>query len=82
MSFYEKLIALSFELYDINSNLSINISADTIEVSEGKKVIVSIWVQNGKLYPTIREHEYSSGNAVDMDTVLDILNTFNDFENE
>lgn len=80
MNLYEKMIALSFEVYDLNSNLSLNIHTDMIDILDGNKIIVSIWVQDGKLFPTIREHETNTKNAISLDEVLELLKIIKKFE--
>ena len=80
MNLYENLIALSFELYDFDSNLSLHIHADMIDILDGNKIIVSMWVQDGKLFPTIREHETNTKNAISLDEVLELLKIIKNFE--
>ena len=80
MNLYENLIALSFELYDFDSNLSLHIHADMIDILDGNKIIVSMWVQDGKLFPTIREHETNMKNAISLDEVLELLKIIKKFE--
>lgn len=80
MTFYEKLIDLSFRLYDINSNIEIHVSADNINVFDGDKELISLWVQNGRLYPKVDSHNYSPVSATDLDTVLEILNIIKEFD--
>ena len=80
MNLYEKLIALSFELYDFHSNLSLHVHADMIDILDGNEIIVSMWVQDGKLFPTIREHETNTKNAISLDEVLELLKIIKNFE--
>ena len=80
MNFYENLIALSFEIYDLNSSLSLNIHTDNIDILDGNKIIISIWVQDGELFPTIREHEANTKNAISLDEVLELLKIIKKFE--
>lgn len=80
MNLYENLIALSFELYDFDSNLSLHIHADMIDILSGNEVIVSIWVQDGKLFPTIREHGTNTKNAISLDEVLELLKIIKKFD--
>lgn len=80
MNFYEKLIALSFEIYDLNSSLSLNIHTDMIDILDGNKIIISIWVQDGELFPSIREHETNTKNAISLNEVLELLKIIKNFE--
>lgn len=80
MNLYENLIALSFELYDFDSNLSLHIHADMIDILDGNEIIISMWVQDGKLFPTIREHETNMKNAISLDEVLELLKIIKKFE--
>jgi hypothetical protein len=80
MNLYENLITLSFELYDFDSNLSLHIHADMIDILDGNEIIVSMWVQDGKLFPTIREHETNMKNAISLDEVLELLKIIKKFE--
>ena len=65
MNFYEKLVALSFELYDINSNLSVNVHTDMIDIMDGKgPIVLEEILQDWGHRPEVIDQPHQSVNVI------------------
>lgn len=60
------------DLYDVHSGITVNSSADGIIIKVDKNKEILLWFEGDRIYPQI-VHDYDTHNAVDFDTVLEIL---------
>ena len=60
------------DLYDVHSGITVSSSADGITIKVDKNKEILLWFEDDRIYPQI-VHDYDTHNAVDFDTVLEIL---------
>lgn len=67
------------DLYDIYSGITVTASADnmTIHVDENEEIL--LWFNDGRVYPQI-VHDFEERNAIDLDSMLEILNIIKKYE--
>lgn len=67
------------DLHDVYSGITVTASADniTIHVDENEEIL--FWFNGDKIYPEI-VHNFESRSAIDLDTVLEILNIVEKYE--
>ena len=72
MKTLQRFSSFVMDLYDVYSGITVSASADniTIKVDENEEIL--LWLENEKIYPQI-VHDYDTHNAVDFDTLLEIL---------
>lgn len=72
MNTLSKFSSFVMDLYDVYSGIAVTASADNIMVHVDKNEEILLWFNDGKIYPQI-VHDYDTHNAVDFDTLLEIL---------
>lgn len=71
---FNDLVNFSFDLYDLDSNITLEVSTDNITIKfndSGKREIV-LWVKGGEVYPQL-VHDFHSSHAMPIDVVIKIL---------
>lgn len=79
MSALHKFSGFVMDLYDFNSGITVEASTDhiTIKIDTNQKIL--LWFNDDKIYPEI-VHNFEGRNAIDLDTVLEILNIVEKYE--
>lgn len=73
----EKLLNFSFELYDLDSSITLEIAADTIVVNfNDNNKQISLWIHDGDIYPEIT-HDLRAKDIIPLDVVLKVLEIAN-----
>lgn len=73
----EKLLNFSFELYDLDSSITLEIAADTIVVNfNDNNKQISLWMHDGDIYPEIK-HDLIAKDIIPLDVVLKVLEIAN-----
>lgn len=70
---FNNLVNFSLDLYDLDSDITLEISTDniTINFNGGKKAIVLL-IEDDQVYPEL-VHNLHSGHAIPIDTVIKVL---------
>lgn len=76
----DELMDLSFKIYDIDSNAEIVIAADSINVKMEMGTI-SFWIEDNEVYPEFH-HDKEKENAIDIETLSQIIDIFKEFKNK
>lgn len=73
MSALHKFSGFVMDLYDIYSGITVEASTDntTIKIDANQEIL--LWFNDDKIFPEI-VHNFEDNNAIDLDTVLEILN--------
>lgn len=79
MNILQRFSSFVMDLYDVHSGITVTASADniTIHVDENEEIL--LWFNGDKIYPQIA-HDFEGRNAIDLDTVLEILNIVKKYE--
>lgn len=72
MNTLQSFSSFVMDLYDVHSGITVNSSADGITIKVDKNREILLWFEDDRIYPQI-VHDYDTYNAVDFDTVLEIL---------
>ena len=72
MSILQRFSSFVMDLYDVYSGITVSASADSITINVDENEEILLWFENEKIYPQI-VHDYDTHNAVDFDTLLEIL---------
>ena len=70
---FNNLVNFSMDLYDLDSNITFQMSTDniTIDFNNRKKQIV-LWIQDNDVYPEV-VHNLDSNHAIPLDIVMKVL---------
>lgn len=79
MSALNKFSSFVMDLYDVYSGITVEASADNITIKVDTNQEILLWFNNEKVYPQI-VHDFEERNAIDLDTVLEILNIVEKYE--
>ena len=79
MSNLSKFSSFVMDLYDVYSGITVEASTDHITIKIDTNQEILLWFDNDKIYPEI-VHEFQSCSAIDLDTVLEILNIVERYE--
>lgn len=69
----DKLQSFSLELYDIDSNIKMEMTADHIDIKFNGKEEIILWLDEGNVYPQI-VHDFEHSQVIELSTLLKILN--------
>lgn len=73
----EKLLNFSFDLYDLDSSITLEIAADTIVVNfNDNNKQISLWMHDGDIYPEIT-HDLIAKDIIPLDVVIKVLEIAN-----
>ena len=73
MSALHKFSGFVMDLYDIYSGITVEASTDNITIKIDTNQEILLWFNDDKIFPEI-VHNFEDNNAIDLDTVLEILN--------
>ena len=73
MNALNKFSSFVMDLYDFYSGITVEASTDHIAIKIDTNQEILLWFNDGKIYPEI-VHNFEERNAVDLDTMLEILN--------
>lgn len=76
---FDKLVSLSFDLYDVYSGIVIEISAGTINVRVDE-VTISLLVEKGLIYPEVIDSHGSKD--IDTGLLIEILHVIEQYRKE
>lgn len=79
MSILQRFSSFVMDLYDVYSGITVEASTDHITIKIDTNQEILIWFNNDRIYPEI-VHEFQSCSAIDLDTVLEILNIVEKYE--
>lgn len=79
MNTLSKFSSFVMDLYDLYSGITVTASADNITIHVDKNQEILLWFNDDKIYPQI-VHDFEGRNAIDLDTVLEILNIVEKYE--
>ena len=74
-----KFSSFVMDLYDLYSGITVTASADNITIHVDKNEEILLWFNDDKIFPEI-VHNFEGRNAIDLDTVLEILNIVKKYE--
>ena len=67
------------DLYDLYSGITVEASTDHITIKIDANQEILLWFNDDKIFPEI-VHNFEGNNAIDLDTVLEILNIVKKYE--
>lgn len=67
------------DLYDLYSGITVEASTDHITIKIDANQEILLWFNDDKIFPEI-VHNFEGRNAIDLDTVLEILNIVKKYE--
>lgn len=78
---FNELLNFSFDLYDIDSNITIEMGADclTVKLNDHRQEIL-LWLQNDEVYVEV-VHDLKEKDAIPLDTLISILNVIDKYKN-
>lgn len=79
MNTLSKFSSFVMDLYDVYSGITVEASTDNITVKIDTNQEILLWFNDDKICPEI-VHNFEGCNAIDLDTVLDILNIVKKYE--
>ena len=79
MNTLQRFSSFVMDLYDIYSGITVEASTDHITIKIDTNQEILLWFNNDKIYPEI-VHNFEGRNAIDLDTVLEILNIVEKYE--
>ncbi len=79
MSALHKFSSFVMDLYDFYSGITVEASTDHITIKIDTNQEILLWFNDDKIYPEI-VHNFEGRNAIDLDTVLEILNIVEKYE--
>ena len=79
MSTLHKFSGFVMDLYDFYSGITVEASTDHITIKIDTNQEILLWFNDDKIYPEI-VHNFEGRNAIDLDTVLEILNIVKKYE--
>lgn len=69
---FDELKNLSLELYDIDSEIKMEMTVDHIDIKFNGKEEIILWIDSGNVYPQI-VHDFEHSRVVELGTLLRIL---------
>lgn len=79
MNTLSKFSSFVMDLYDVYSGITVEASTDHITIKIDTNQEILLWFNDDKIYPEI-VHNFEGDNAIDIDTVLEILNIVEKYE--
>ena len=79
MSALQKFSSFVMDLYDVYSGITVEASTDHITIKIDTNQEILLWLNDDKIFPEI-VHNFEDNNAIDLDTVLEILNIVKKYE--
>lgn len=79
MNTLSKFSSFVMDLYDVYSGITVKASTDHITIKIDTNQEILLWFNDDKIYPEI-VHNFEGHNAIDLDTVLEILNIVEKYE--
>ena len=79
MKTLQRFSSFVMDLYDVYSGITVETSADHINIKIDTNQEVVLWFNDDKIYPEI-VHNFEGRNAIDLDTVLQILTIVEKYE--
>lgn len=79
MSTLHKFSEFVMDLYDVYSGITVEASTDHVTIKIDTNQEILLWFNDDKIYPEI-VHNFEGRNAIDLDTVLQILNIVEKYE--
>ena len=79
MNTLSKFSSFVMDLYDFDSGITVEASTDHITIKIDTNQEVLLWFNGDKIYPEI-VHNFEGCNAIDLNTVLEILNIVKKYE--
>lgn len=79
MNTLQKFSDFVMDLYDFYSGITVEASTDHITIKIDTNQEIQLWFNDDKIYPEI-VHNFESRAAVDLNTVLEILNIVKKYE--
>ena len=73
MNTLQSFSSFVMDLYDFYSGITVEASTDHITIKIDTNQEILLWFNDDKIYPEI-VHNFEERNAVDLDTMLEILN--------
>lgn len=79
MNTLEGFSSFVMDLYDVYSGITVTASADNITIHVDKNQKILLWFDGDHIYPQII-HDFDTTNAIDFDTVLEILKVVDNYK--
>ena len=79
MNTLSKFSSFVMDLYDLYSGITVEASTDHITIKIDTNQEILLWFNGDKIYPEI-SHNFEGCSAIDLDTVLEILNIVKKYE--
>ena len=79
MGTLSKFSSFVMDLYDLYSVITVEASTDHITIKIDTNQEILLWLNDDKIFPEI-VHNFEDNNAIDLDTVLEILNIVKKYE--
>ena len=79
MNTLSKFSNFVMDLYDVYSGITVEASTDHITVKIDMNQEILLWFNDDEIYPEII-HNFEGNNAIDLDTVLEILSIVKKYE--
>ena len=79
MNTLSKFSSFVMDLYDLYSGITVEASTDHITIKIDANQEILLWFNDDKIFPEI-VHNFEGRNAIDLDTVLEILNIVKKYE--
>ena len=79
MNTLSKFSSFVMDLYDLYSGITVEASTDHITIKIDTNQEILLWFNDDKIHPEI-VHNFEGRNAIDLDTVLEILNIVKKYE--
>ena len=79
MNTLSKFSSFVMDLYDLYSGITVEASTDHITIKIDTNQEILLWFNDDKIFPEI-VHNFEGRNAIDLDTVLEILNIVKKYE--
>ena len=79
MSALQKFSSFIMDLYDVYPGITVEASADHITIKIDTNQEILLWLNDDKIFPET-VHNFEDNNAIDLDTVLEILNIVKKYE--
>ncbi|MHC5250417.1 hypothetical protein [Enterococcus sp. LJL90] len=77
---FDNLAAMSMELWDVDSQIKIEIEADHLNIKSGKEEMV-LWLQDSQIYPAF-SHDFDTNNAMEIERMISILQIIQKYSDE
>lgn len=79
MNTLSKFSSFVMDLYDVYSGITVEASTDHITIKIDTNQEILLWFNGDKIFPEI-VHNFEGNNAIDLDTVLEILSIVKKYE--